>query len=149
MFDADRTIVAISSPAGKAPRGIVRLTGPDAIELAGGLFSPAREGASLATTGGFRALDGLVALRSLGVTLPARAYVFRRPRSYTCQDLVELHLPGQPLALTAAREELIARGARSAGPGEFTARAWAHGRLDLSQAGAVADVIAAGDWVFW
>jgi tRNA modification GTPase len=145
VFDTDRTIVAISSPAGTAPRGIVRLTGPEAIALADAMFTPLCQGGSLASTPGFRALDGRVTLRSPSASLPARAYLFRAPRSYTRQDLVELHLPGQPVALSALREELISLGAQSAGPGEFTARAWVNGRLDLSQAGAVADVIAAGD----
>ncbi len=136
MFVTDDTIVAVSSAAGAASRSIVRLSGPEAIGLAEGMFSP-----PLAPLGGFRAVGGAVKVPGPHpVEAPARAYVFRSPRSYTRQDVVELHVPGEVIAsmLCAA---LIAAGARQAGAGEFTARAFFSGRLDLSSAEAVADVV--------
>ncbi len=142
MFPLGDTIAAVSSGAGSAARAIVRLSGPDAIRLADAAFTPAA--GRLAELGGFRAVDGAAALAP-GAELPARAYVFRSPRSLTGQDVVELHLPGNPAAATALLGRLLAAGARSAGPGEFTARAFFAGRLDLSAAEAVADVIAAAD----
>jgi len=144
MFPAEDTIVAISTAAGRAGRAIVRLSGPTALELGGAVFALAD--GSLGDLGGFRAADGLLAVDPAGdVRLPARAYVFRSPRSYTRQDVVELHFPGNPVAATALVETLIALGARQGAPGEFTARAFFHGRIDLSRAEAVADIIAAAD----
>ncbi len=139
----DDTIVAISTAAGTAARGIVRLSGPEAVQLAGAVFAPS-EGA-LAGLGGFRATDGLAAASEAGITVPCRAYVFRAPRSYTRQDVVELHIPGSPAVATALVDRLIAQGARGAEAGEFTARAFFSGRLDLSAAEAVADIINADD----
>ncbi|MCY2930298.1 MAG: 50S ribosome-binding GTPase, partial [Planctomycetota bacterium] len=157
MLDTQDTIVALSTAAGSAARAVLRLSGPNALALAGALFNP-RAGAltlaagvfsplagSLAQTPGFRCLDGVVSGGRPRVDLPARAYVFRAPRSYTRQDLVELHLPGSPAAVEALRSALVAAGAREAGPGEFTFRAFLAGRIDLSQAQAVADVIDAAD----
>ena len=138
----DDTIAAVSTAAGAAARAIVRLSGPEAIALASRVFVPA--GGALAELGGFRAADGRVVAGD-GVELPARAYVFRAPRSYTRQDVVELHVPGNPAVVAMVLEALLAAGARQAGPGEFTARAFFSGRLDLTAAEAVADVIDAAD----
>lgn len=142
MFPTEDTIAAISTAAGTAARAIVRLSGPEALPLGERFFH--RRGGRLAVLGGFRATDGWVCL-SDGIELPARAYVFRAPRSFTRQDVVELHLPGAPPAAEAVLADLLDAGARRAGPGEFTARAFFSGRIDLSQAQAVADVIAAAD----
>lgn len=143
MFGLDDTIVAISSPAGDAGRAIVRVSGPQAFALAAAAFGP-RAG-TLAEMPGFCAVDGLVRLPAPPIVLPARAYVFRAPRSYTRQDVVELHIPGPAAAATALEGFLAEAGARPARPGEFTARAFFAGRIDLSAAEAVADVIAAAD----
>jgi tRNA modification GTPase len=142
-METSDTIVAISTPAGTAERAIVRLSGPGGRAIAATAITLAR--GRLADLGGFRCTDGLAAIRSAGVELPARVYVFRAPRSYTRQDVVELHIPGVPSAAAALVEELIDAGARQAGPGEFTARAFFSGRIDLSAAEAVADVINAAD----
>jgi len=137
MFISPDTIVAISSPAGAAGRAVVRLSGPRAIELAGSDFASRP---TLAELGGFRAVEGVLALDG-GLESPACAYLFRAPASFTREDLVELHIPGAAPLATALVEELIAKGARGAQPGEFTARAFFSGRIDLSSAQAVADVI--------
>ena len=147
MYPTDDTIVAISSAAGAGARAIVRLSGPDALSLAGRVFAPEHPAPALEAVGGFRCVDGVVSFgpASAPIDLPARAYVFRAPRSYTRQDVVELHLPGSPAAAGALVDALVAAGARQAGPGEFTARAFFSGRIDLSAAEAVADVINAAD----
>jgi tRNA modification GTPase len=142
MFPTDDTIVAISTATGTARRAIVRLSGPRARELAGGVFAHAGE--KLAAMQGFRWADGAIRLRPGGES-PARAYVFRAPRSYTRQDVIELHLPGAPPLAESVMAALVEGGARPAGPGEFTARAFFSGRIDLSRAEAVADLIAAED----
>ncbi len=147
MYPMDDTIIAVSSAAGAAARAIVRLSGPDALSLAGLVFSPEPPSAALEAAGGFTCVDGLlhVPVEPAGIDLPAKAYVFRAPHSYTRQDVVELHLPGSPAATGALVDSLVAAGARQAGPGEFTARAFFSGRIDLSAAEAVADVVNAAD----
>ncbi len=136
MFDTDDTIVAVSSAAGAAGRSIVRLSGPEAVHLAEGVFSE-----PLARLGGFRSVGGTVSVDGpYPIAVPARVYVFRGPRSYTRQDVVELHVPGEVGAAVVC-SAVIDAGARQAGPGEFTARAFLSGRLDLASAEAVADVI--------
>lgn len=150
MFEAGDTIVAISTAAGSAARAIVRLSGPDAFRLAGEVFLPDR--GTLEALGGFRATGGLLRLgdcRDAGgqdwLELPARAYVFRAPRSYTREDVVEFHVPGVAAAASAVVDALIAAGARSAEPGEFTARAFFSGRIALAAAEAVADIVDSAD----
>lgn len=139
MFNTTDTIVAISTPAGAARRAIVRLSGPQALELGDRIFLSSS--GALTAAGGFRSLDGRVRIPPGDIELPARAYVFRNPRSYTRQDLAELHVPGAPDAVSAVVDALIDAGARQGLPGEFTARAFFSGRIDLSQATAVADII--------
>jgi len=157
MLQVDDTIVAISTAAGSAARAIVRLSGPEALPLAGTVFSPAV--GRLEDLGGFRAADGIVRFPAAStqgdaaaggesgscIELPGRVYVFRAPRSYTRQDVVELHLPGAAPAVASLVARLVEAGARPAQPGEFTARAFLSGRLDLSAAEAVADIIDAAD----
>lgn len=143
MSAAEDTIVAISSAAGSAPRAIVRLSGDRALELAEGTFIGAEGSASRA--GGFRWVAGRARFGRPTVELPAWLYVFRAPRSYTRQDVVEFHVPGCAAAATGLQSHLIEAGARQAGPGEFTARAFFSGRIDLSAAEAVADMVNAAD----
>ena len=139
MFNTTDTIVAISTPAGSARRAIVRLGGAGALELGDRIFQSSS--GTLVDAGGFRSLDGRVRIPPGGIELPARAYVFRNPRSYTRGDLAELHVPGAPDAVSMVVDALIDAGARQSLPGEFTARAFFSGRIDLSQATAVADMI--------
>jgi tRNA modification GTPase len=77
------------------------------------------------------------------MTVPTWVYLFKNPRSYTGEDLVEFHIPGSPLLARMLLDDLVARGARPADPGEFTARAYFNGRLDLTEAEGVAATIAA------
>ncbi len=145
IFNTQDTIAAISTAAGSAERAIVRLSGDDAVAIASGVFTP-HEG-ELQQVGGFRWTDGIVKTGDSGcpIELPGRVYVFRAPRSYTRQDVVELHIPGNPLVALMLESDLISRGARQARAGEFTARAFFSGRIDLSQAQGVEDVIHAAD----
>lgn len=140
MFDrTDDTIVAISSPPGFGPRGIIRLSGPDALRLAPGLFIT-EAGGSLADLPGHRRLVGRARINP-NDSVPAEAYIFRAPASYTRQDIVEFHVPGSPPVLGMLLDELIAAGARQAEPGEFTARAYFAGALDLTEVEGVAAMI--------
>jgi tRNA modification GTPase len=139
--DPHDTIVALSSAPGPGARAVVRLTGPAAIRVGTGLFTtdepilPTRR----------RSYAGRLSLPGVAAPLPADLYVWPAPRSYTGQDVVELHtLSSLPLVdLLIAR--LLDAGARAAGPGEFTLRAFLAGKLDLTGAEAVLGIIAAGD----
>src|SRR5215216_2080170 len=136
MISSD-TIAAISSAVGAAARIIVRLSGPNAHSIAETITATrqknGREPHSTKTT---------LHLRDLQI--PAWLYLFHSPHSYTTDDLVEFHIPGNPLLARMLLDELVKRGARPADPGEFTARAYFNGRLDLTEAEGVAATIAAG-----
>jgi len=139
-MDIEDTIVAVSSPPGSAARGIVRLSGPESMAIAQGMFT-AEDGAVLVGRPGPAHVSGVV--RVGGGVLPAAVYLFRGPRSYTRQDVVELHTLGSPPVLGMLVEACLAAGARRAEPGEFTARAFLAGGLDLSQVHGIAGMIAA------
>jgi tRNA modification GTPase len=151
VYPTDDTIAAISTAAGSSARAIVRLSGPYAVALAGRVFQPAA--GRLDQMGGFRAAEGIVRVGPsrrdepgrAAIDAPARAYVFLAPRSYTRQDVVELHVPGSGPLAEAVLLALLEAGARRAQAGEFTARAFFSGRIDLSRAEAVADLISAAD----
>jgi tRNA modification GTPase len=110
-------------------------------DLSAALFA-AEDGQSLAAQKPWRTIPGRLHLRP-GLSVPALAVVFHPPRSYTGQPLVELHLAGSPALLEMALHASAAAGARLAEPGEFTARAFLTGRMDLLTAEAVAERIAA------
>jgi tRNA modification GTPase len=134
----DDTIVAISTPPGRGGIGIVRLAGPDARAVAAPMLrlrhdlQPGRalfgEVVDPDANGGER-IDEVV------VTF------FQKPRSYTTDDIVEIAAHGSPVVLRHILEMAIAQGARLAEPGEFTMRAFLNGRMDLTQAEAVRDLI--------
>lgn len=129
MFSTSDTIVAIATPAGRGGIGVVRLSGPAAAEIAGGLLlleNPLRpRHATFARTQG----DQVVAT------------YFPAPHSYTGEDIVEVSAHGSPVVLRQIVEQAMHGGARLAEPGEFTLRAFLNGRIDLVQAEAVADLI--------
>jgi len=140
MLDrVDDTIVAISSPAGASVRGVIRLSGKRAFELADHVFA-ADSGLSLTSSGGYRRLFGQIRSAALA-GLPAEVYLFRAPASYTRQDVVELHTIGSPPVLAELCDSLMVKGARQAEPGEFTARAFLAGAMDLTRVEGVAAMI--------
>jgi len=130
------TIVAAATPPGRGAVGIVRLSGERAFDLARRLIQPAR----LPSPG--RLARRVVRDPATGQALDEALVVrFVRPKSYTGEDLVELHLHGNPLLLATVQRLLCDLGARTARPGELTLRAFLNGRKDLAQAEAVADLI--------
>ena len=130
----DGTIVAISSAVGPAARMIVRVSGGEAISIAGAIAC------ELPESGSARHCE----LRFADLTVPAWVYLFAQGRSYTGEALVEFHIPGNPLLARMLLDAIVARGgARHAEPGEFTARAYFSGRIDLTEAEGVAATIAA------
>ncbi len=137
------TIVAVSTPAGQSERAIVRLSGAEALRCVEGRFHAGSE-VDGHWRRAFRVTPGRLEIPTQNVSVPVVLYVMRAPRSYTCQDVVELHLPGSPAILEMVLEDLLADGSvRLAQAGEFTRLAFANGRIDLSQAEAVLSVIRA------
>jgi len=129
MFSTDDTIVAIATPAGRGGIGVVRISGPSAVDVANALLqldAPLRPRyATFARTQG----DQVVAT------------YFPAPHSYTGEHIVEISAHGSPVVLRQIVTEAMASGSRLAEPGEFTLRAFLNGRIDLVQAEAVADLI--------
>ncbi len=135
------TIVAIATATGMGAVGIVRLSGNEAVAIAQQLFI-AKNDKPLSS---FKERHlGLGYLRHRGKMLDqALAVVMPAPRSYTGEEVVELHCHGGPLLLQLVLEALLEAGARLAQPGEFTRRAFVNGILDLTQAEAVGELITA------
>ena len=137
----DETIVAVSSAPGCAPLGIVRLSGDDAIAIADRLAHTGT-GRPLSALPGSTRVSGTVRLEPQS-SIPADFYLFRAPHSSTRQNLVEIHTVGSPAVLEAIRVRAIELGALAAQPGEFTARAFLNGAMNLAGAEAVAGLIQA------
>lgn len=144
----DDTIVAISTPAGRGGIGVVRLSGPDAVQIAQHVLrqpSRDREGAVIPTS---HLRPWRIAYAELpdeqGTTVD-RVLVsyFQKPHSYTAEDVVEISCHGAPVVLQFLVGRCLQAGARLAEPGEFTMRAFLNGRIDLTQAEAVRDLIEA------
>ncbi len=132
------TIVAISSAMTNAGIGIVRISGSNAIQVANQIFKEKnlQELESHTVHYGHIVIDGQVIDEVMLLLL-------RGPRTYTTEDTVEIDCHGGALVMTRIMEACIASGARPAEPGEFTKRAFLNGRIDLSQAESVMDVISA------
>ncbi|MFH0911566.1 MAG: GTPase [Planctomycetota bacterium] len=150
LRDLEDTIVACASPPGGSARAIVRLSGSRALAFAQACFEePSGLPWPADTWKPHSRLEGLFRLASEEdkpgekTCVPAAVYVMRAPRTYTREDVVEFHLPGAPGIVEAAVGTCLALGARLAGPGEFTLRAFLSGRIDLAQAEAVEAVIGA------
>lgn len=135
MTETD-TIAAVATPPGAGGVGVLRVSGPKARAIAHAVTGKAPRPRvfhfSTFTDGAGATLD-----RGLSVFFPA-------PRSFTGEDVLELHAHGSPVVLNLLLRRVCALGARTARPGEFSERAFLNGKLDLAQAEAVADLIAAG-----
>ena len=136
------TIAAIATAPGTGAIGILRLSGPAAVDMAGRLFRPA-DGRPLEAHRPHTLVYGALLGPGGEVIDRALATFSRAPRSYTGEDTAEFQCHGSPMVLQLGLEAVFAQGARQAGPGEFTRRAFLNGRLDLAQAEAVADLIEA------
>jgi len=129
------TIAAIATPPGMGGVGIVRVSGPDTPRIAQTILGrqPEVRRAIFMT---FHAADGSAVDQGLAI-------YFAAPGSFTGEDVVEFHGHGGPVVMNELLQAVLAAGARLANPGEFTERAFHNGKLDLAQAEAVADLIAA------
>ena len=136
------TIAAISTPAAAAGLGVVRLSGPQALAVVGQVFRPADPTKAPAAMPGYTAAYGHV-FDADGDIDDCVALVFRAPHSYTGEDVAELSCHGGLYLLQRVLRACLAAGARAAGPGEFTRRAFLTGKMDLTLAVSVMDLIAA------
>lgn len=140
-LSSEDTIVAPATPPGEGGIAVVRISGPGALELADRLFRPFggpppsltpdrtfRYGQAISVPGG-EVLDEAILL------------VFRAPKSYTGEDSIEIQCHGSPQIVQSILRAAIAAGARMAEPGEFTKRSFLNGKMDLTQAEAVGDLI--------
>src|ERR1051325_5614945 len=133
----DDTIVALATPPGIGAIGIVRLSGKRSFDIINELFPAKRlsEQPSHTLHVGYLKDDDKI-LDEVVVSL------FKSPRSYTGEDVIEISSHGSPYVLKEIIDACVKKGARLAKPGEFTQRAFLNGKLDLAQAEAVADLIA-------
>jgi len=134
--DSD-TIAGIATPPGIGGIGIVRMSGPDALRIADSIFEGKKKPSELK---GFQAVYGWITDGEQRLD-EAIVLVMRGPRSYTREDVVELQCHGGPVVLRQILDAVLKKGARLAEPGEFTRRAFLSGRIDLSQAEAVASLV--------
>jgi tRNA modification GTPase len=133
MYELNDTIVAVSSPTSEK-EVIVRITGPNTIDKVAQIFSPRIAKAQRGLIRGSVAVDD-------ELRIDAKLYLFLAPHSYTGDDVAEIHIYTNPSVTGALMGRFLGAGFRMAGPGEFTARAYLNGKIDLSQAEAVNEII--------
>ena len=129
------TICALATAPGGA-LGVIRVSGPDAFSIVSSLCSVRCDSVAANTLHYTRIKDGSAFIDEVVLS------VFRSPHSYTGEDSIEISCHGSRYILNKVLELLVQHGCRMAGPGEFTQRAYLNGKMDLSQAEAVADLIA-------
>lgn len=140
MEDFQQTIAAIATPPGTGGIAVVRISGSDAYAVAARVFTPANAARSLADAKGYTALFGYFMQEGTRCD-EVVALCFRAPHSYTGEEIVELSCHGGSAVSARLLRACCAAGAVPAGPGEFTKRAFLNGRISLTQAEAVMDLI--------
>ncbi|MCA1796847.1 MAG: tRNA uridine-5-carboxymethylaminomethyl(34) synthesis GTPase MnmE [Geobacteraceae bacterium] len=141
MYFEKDTIIAPATAVGVGAISIIRLSGPDAYTFLGGCFTPFKESTILSshhlTYGSIVDVEGNVLDQVMAVYM-------RAPASFTCEDVVEVHCHANPYIVKHILNHFTSMGARLADPGEFSYRAFMNGRIDLSEAEAIAELIEAG-----
>ena len=137
--DSERTIAAIATPAGQGGIAVIRVSGRDAFDIVQKMW----RGKPLAQCTSHTAHLGNISQEDGSVLDQAIITLFRAPNSFTGEDTVEISVHGSRWIQREALNQLMRCGAKAAGPGEFSQRAFANGRMDLAQTEAVADLIAA------
>ncbi|MCL4641491.1 tRNA uridine-5-carboxymethylaminomethyl(34) synthesis GTPase MnmE [Olivibacter jilunii] len=132
------TIVALATPTGSGAIAVIRLSGPQAIEIVNGVF----KGKDLSKQASHTVHFGTIRDEGGKILDEVLASIFIAPHSYTRENVVEVSTHGSKYIVESIIKLFIRKGARAAKPGEFTLRAFLHGGMDLSQAEAVADLIA-------
>jgi tRNA modification GTPase len=133
------TIVALATPPGIGAIGVIRLSGSDTFQVANRVF----KGKNLTSQESHTIHFGTIRTEDGQILDEVLAFIFKGPNSYTGEDIIEFSCHGSPYIIDQILQLMIRNGARFAKPGEFTMRAYLNGKLDLSQAEAVGDLIAA------
>ena len=137
----DQTICAQASASGPGAVSIIRISGPDTFGILDSVFKPAK-GEGMASRPGYRMVYGAITNpASQEVIDEVLVAVFKTPHSYTGENSAEIYCHGSDYIVSTIQKLLITNGARMAAPGEFTQRAFLNGKMDLTQAEAVADLI--------
>lgn len=136
------TIVAISTPLGEGGFGTVRLSGKEAVKIAENIFKPKNIDLKISNTSSHTVHYGWISKNGAKID-EVLLSIYLSPRTYTREDVVEISGHGGIVPLRQILELCMEKGARLAQPGEFTKRAFLNGRIDLSQAEAVCDLIRA------
>jgi tRNA modification GTPase len=137
----DDTIAAIATPVGEGGLAVIRLSGPQALRIAEKCFVPAGKAALKPSAAPTHTIHYGKIVRGGGTVDEVLVAILRAPHTFTREDVVEITCHGGILPAKAVLDAVLAGGARLAEPGEFTRRAFLNGRLDLTQAEAVADLI--------
>ena len=137
-----KTVCALATPPGAGGIAVVRVSGPEAYPIVSKIFVPLHRQKSVLEARGYTALFGHYTLRGAEMDETV-ALFFRAPHSYTGEDVIELSVHGGTAMADGLLEALLLAGAEPAAPGEFTRRALEHGRMSLTQAEAVMEVISA------
>ncbi|MHC4126519.1 MAG: tRNA modification GTPase, partial [Planctomycetota bacterium] len=132
IYELNDTIAAVSSPT-SYKRVIVRISGPETVDMVRKIFVPT-PAAEASIVSGTVAIDN-------ELRIDAKLYLFLAPRTYTGDDVAEIHTHTNPGVTSALISNLLKMGLRMAGPGEFTARSFLNGKIDLAQAEAVNEII--------
>ncbi len=140
--ERQETICAIATPPGVGAIAVIRLSGPDALKICEEVFLPKKKSAKITSAATHTIHFGTIT-NGREMLDEVLISVFREPHSYTGENAVEISCHGSSYIQQKIVELLISKGARLAKPGEFTLRAFLNGKFDLSQAEAVADLIAA------
>jgi len=140
MNTLNDTIVAISTPIGKAAIGIIRLSGNDAFKIADKIFTPSKQ-KNISSQKKNTSLYGIIKTEDGKINDEALAIVFKKPQSYTGQNMVEFNCHSNPLLLNNIVDHAVKFGARIAQPGEFTKRAYINNKIDLLHAEAINNII--------
>lgn len=142
------TIVAVSSPSGRSLHAIIKISGPEAIPCMKDFFIPTSH-IDFGVVPAYTSIAGNIYVMVEGINIPAVLYIMKQPYSYTKEDVVEIHTLGSPIIIEMLLDFLLAKGMqagrnmRLSQPGEFTKRAFLHGRIDLTQAEATMRIIRA------
>ncbi|TVM03473.1 MAG: tRNA uridine-5-carboxymethylaminomethyl(34) synthesis GTPase MnmE [Candidatus Brocadia sp. WS118] len=142
------TIVAVSTPSGRSFHAVIKISGPEAVPCVKSLFVPTTH-IDAEDIPSYSSIRGYIHSSREGVNIPAFVYIMKKPYSYTKEDVVEIHTMGSPPLLEMLLETLLSdriqtqRCVRFSQPGEFTKRAFLHGRIDLAQAEATMRIIRA------
>lgn len=142
IYNTGDTICALSTPVGVSALSIIRLSGSNALNIGDAIFKPIKDEIKLSKASNYTIHYGYIHSKNAEVIDEVLVSVFKNPASYTGEDMIELSCHGSVYIQQQILQLLIDQGARLAKPGEFTLRAFLNKKMDLSQAEAVADLIA-------